>query len=69
MAEPVPFQYVVVRVVPRVERGEQFNAGVVLFCPKLDFLPTGRATRLSSSTSVSLNVSSIRLAVTSIRSS
>ena len=37
-AEPVPFQYVVVRVVPRVERGEQFNAGVVLFCPKLDFL-------------------------------
>ena len=38
VAEPIPFQYVVVRVVPRVERGEQFNAGVVLFCPKADFL-------------------------------
>jgi hypothetical protein len=30
--ERVPFQYAVVRVVPRVERGEMFNAGVVLFC-------------------------------------
>jgi hypothetical protein len=37
-AEPVPFQYIVVRVVPRVDRGEQFNAGVVLFCPKVDYL-------------------------------
>lgn len=37
-ADQVPFQYIVVRVVPRVERGEQFNAGVVLFCPKADFL-------------------------------
>jgi hypothetical protein len=27
-----PFQYAIVRVVPRVERGEQVNAGVVLFC-------------------------------------
>jgi hypothetical protein len=26
------FQYAVVRVVPRVERGESLNAGVVLFC-------------------------------------
>jgi hypothetical protein len=26
------FQYAVVRVVPRVERGERFNAGVVLLC-------------------------------------
>ena len=26
------FQYAVVRVVPRIERGECFNAGVVLFC-------------------------------------
>jgi hypothetical protein len=28
----------VLRVVPRVERGERFNAGVVLFCRQLDFL-------------------------------
>jgi Protein of unknown function (DUF3037) len=27
-----PFQYAIVRVVPRVERGELINAGVVLFC-------------------------------------
>jgi len=27
-----PFQYAVLRVVPRVERGEFLNAGVVLFC-------------------------------------
>lgn len=27
-----PFQYAMVRVVPRIERGERFNAGVVLFC-------------------------------------
>ncbi|HEY1776095.1 MAG TPA: DUF3037 domain-containing protein [Solirubrobacteraceae bacterium] len=32
------FAYAIVRVVPRVERGEGFNAGVVLFCRQLDFL-------------------------------
>jgi len=35
---PEPFQYAIVRVVPRVERGEGFNAGVVLFCRPLRFL-------------------------------
>ena len=33
-----PFQYAVVRVVPRVERGEAVNVGVVLFCRPLRFL-------------------------------
>jgi hypothetical protein len=33
-----PFQYAVVRVVPRVERGEFVNAGVVLFCRTRDYL-------------------------------
>ncbi len=32
------FSYSILRVVPRVERGEAFNAGVVLFCRQLDFL-------------------------------
>jgi hypothetical protein len=32
------FSYAVVRVVPHVERGEGFNAGVILFCRQLDFL-------------------------------
>lgn len=27
-----PFQYAIVRIVPRVERGECMNVGVVLFC-------------------------------------
>jgi hypothetical protein len=40
MQEPAAkaFSYSIVRVVPRVERGESFNAGVVLFCRQLDFL-------------------------------
>jgi hypothetical protein len=35
---PSAFSYAVLRVVPRVERGERFNAGVVLFCRQRDFL-------------------------------
>jgi hypothetical protein len=37
-ASPSPFQYAIVRVVPRVERGECVNAGVVLFCRPRQFL-------------------------------
>ena len=32
------FQYAVLQVVPRIERGERFNAGVVLFCRRRGFL-------------------------------
>ena len=32
------FDYAVIRVVPRVERGELVNAGVILFCLEKDFL-------------------------------
>ena len=32
------FEYAVIRVVPRVERGEFLNAGVVLYCRQRDFL-------------------------------
>lgn len=35
---PNPFSYAILRVVPRVERGECFNAGVVLFCRQRGFL-------------------------------
>jgi Protein of unknown function (DUF3037) len=35
---PSAFQYAIVRVVPRVERGECVNAGVVLFCRQRRFL-------------------------------
>jgi Protein of unknown function (DUF3037) len=33
-----PFSYAILRVVPRVERGERFNAGVVVFCRQRAFL-------------------------------
>jgi hypothetical protein len=36
--KPEPFQYAMWRVVPRVERGEAVNAGVVLFCRPKRFL-------------------------------
>jgi hypothetical protein len=36
--ETRPFAYSLLRVVPRVERGERLNVGVVLFCRQLDFL-------------------------------
>jgi hypothetical protein len=35
---PEEFQYAVLRVVPRLERGEAINAGVVLFCRRRSFL-------------------------------
>lgn len=38
MPEHHLFEYAVVRVVPRVEREEFINVGVILFCSKLKFL-------------------------------
>jgi hypothetical protein len=38
MRTPSSFDYAIVRVVPRVERGEFVNAGVVLFCRTRRFL-------------------------------
>ena len=32
------FSYALLQVVPRVERGERFNAGVVLYCRRAQFL-------------------------------
>jgi hypothetical protein len=32
------YEYAVIRVVPRVERGELVNAGIVMFCLERDFL-------------------------------
>ena len=33
-----PFSYAVYRLVPRVERGERINVGVVVFCRPLQYL-------------------------------
>ena len=40
MSEPPasPFAYLILRVVPSVERGESLNVGVVLFCRQRGFL-------------------------------
>jgi hypothetical protein len=35
---PSAFDYAIVRVVPRVERGEQINAGVIVSCPTQAYL-------------------------------
>ena len=32
------YDYAIIRVVPRVERGEQLNAGVILSCPEVEYL-------------------------------
>ena len=38
MRTPSSYDYAIVRVVPRVEREEFINAGVILSCPAQDFL-------------------------------
>jgi Protein of unknown function (DUF3037) len=37
-AEPQVFEYAVLRVVPRVDRGEAINAGVLVYCRPLRYL-------------------------------
>jgi hypothetical protein len=34
----VPFEYAVIRLVPSIERGEQINVGLVVYCRMRDFL-------------------------------
>ena len=38
MPGPEGFAYAILRVVPCLERGEQLNAGVVLYCRRMQFL-------------------------------
>ncbi len=40
MPEKHLFEYAVIRVVPRVEREEFLNVGVILYCPSQGFLQT-----------------------------
>lgn len=48
-----PFEYAIVRVVPRVERGEAFNAGIVLHSRAARFL--GARTRLDEALLVAMS--------------
>jgi hypothetical protein len=36
----IPYEYAIVQAVPRIERGEVINVGVILYCQRLDFLAT-----------------------------
>ena len=38
MSAEYTYDYAIIRVVPRVERGEMINVGVILSCPDVDFL-------------------------------
>lgn len=40
MQENLLFEYAVIRIVPRVEREEFLNVGVILYCAKQKFLQT-----------------------------
>ena len=72
-AEPgsadVPFAYAILRVVPRVERGERLNVGVVVFCRQRDFLDLRAqidAERLAV-LAPDLDVASVRESIEAIR--
>jgi len=40
MQEKLLFEYAVIRIVPRVERQEFFNAGIIIYCAGANFLQT-----------------------------
>jgi hypothetical protein len=64
----LPYQYVVLRCVPRVEREEFLNIGVVLFCQRRDFLRVAAdasSTRLSA-VSPDLDVDGVRAALAGV---
>jgi hypothetical protein len=48
-----PFEYAIVQVVPRVERGEGFNAGIVLMCRPRRYL--GARTQLDEALLVAMS--------------
>jgi hypothetical protein len=68
MRDPVAYDYAIVRVVPRVERGECINIGVIVSCPARDYLQARidiDATRLRS-LDASLDLEAIRKHAASI---
>ncbi len=63
MTERMPFEYAVLRVVPRVERGEAINAGVIVYCRDQDFL--GARVHLDTARLTALDPSADPAAITS----
>jgi hypothetical protein len=68
-AADTPFAYAILRVVPHVERGEQFNVGVVLFCRQLDFLDLRTQVDAQRLTALApdLDVAEVRASLEAIR--
>jgi hypothetical protein len=69
-AEPdVPFAYAILRLVPRVERGERINVGVVLFCRQRDFLDLRAQVdeRRLAALAPDLDVADVRASIEAIR--
>jgi hypothetical protein len=64
----LPFQYFVLRCMPRVDRGEFVNVGIVIFCQAADFLdarlhvPTERVAALDED----LDLAALRAALSNI---
>ena len=69
---PEPFEYAVLRVVPRVERGEGVNVGVVVFCRTRSYLEArielgSRQVAALAALSSDLDVEAVRAHLESIR--
>ena len=64
----VAFQYAVLRAVPRVDRGEFINVGVIVYCQAYDFLRAGVSVDGSRLQALSpeVDVDAVRLAAEAI---
>ena len=68
MSQRVGFQYVVLRCVPRVDREEFMNVGVVLYCQQADFLEARGSVDADRLTALSadVDVAAVRSALSAI---
>lgn len=66
-----PFQYAVLRIVPRVDREEFLNAGVIVYCQARDFLDcrTHLDQRRLDALSPGADVAAVRMALDAIERS
>lgn len=64
----LPFEYAVLRIVPRVDRGEFVNGAVLVYCQKADFLGIRVREDLSSAAALwpDLDVETVREALDSV---
>ncbi len=62
------YEWAVLRVVPRVDRGEYVNVGVVVYCQALDFLRAAVTTDLSRALALdaALDVAAVRAHLESV---